>query len=398
MAGGVIGLVAVTVALSRLEARPPSVARGEIIIDSVSRGELIRNVRAPGSLVPENIRYVAAVTGGRVEQRPLRPGAAVKANTVILVLSNPDEQLQLLEAQRQLSDAQQNLVTLRSNLESGRLAQESAIATLNTQLAQAKRDLATAQALDKKNLSSPNELQAAQDLVTELTKRVQIEQQRLDLMKSSADEQINGARSNIERTQAVVQFRRDRIAALNVTAGIDGQLQSLNLEDGQWVNSGQELARVAQPGRFKAVLRVPETQAKDVAVGQKVTIDLRPDTVMGHVVRVDPVSTNATVEVEVALDGKMPESARSDLSVDGIIEIDRLEDVMYVQRPAYGQAESTVGLFKLEPDGKTAVRVNVKLGRASVNQIEVVSGLQPGDRIIVSDMSNMDNTNKVRIN
>jgi HlyD family secretion protein len=398
IAGGVVGLVAVTVALSRLEARPPSVARGEIIIDSVSRGELIRQVRAPGQLVPENIRYVAAVTGGRVEERPLRPGSPVKANTVILVLSNPDEQLQLLEAQRQLAQSQQDLVTLRTNLESSRLAQEANIASLNTQLAKAKRDLETALALDKKNLSSPNEVQAARDLVTELNTRVQIEQQRLELMKSSEGEQLDGAKANVDRNRAVVQFRQDRIAALHVPAGMDGQLQQLNLEDGQWVNSGQELARVAQPGRFKAVLRVPETQAKDVAIGQPVTIDLRPATVQGHVVRVDPVSQAASVEVEVALDGEMPQGARADLSVDGVIEIDRLKDVMYVQRPAYGQAESTVGLFKLEPDGKTAVRVNVKLGRASVNQIEVISGLQPGDRIIVSDMSNMDNTNKVRIN
>ena len=196
----------------------------------------------------------------------------------------------------------------------------------------------------------------------------------------------------------MVQFRQDRIAALRVPAGIDGQLQRLDLELGQWVNSGQELARVAQPGRFKAVLRVPETQAPDVAVGQLVDIDLRPAIVKGTVMRIDAVSTNATVEVEVSLDGDMPPGARADLSVDGTILVERLPDVMFVQRPAYGQANQTVGLFKLDADGGTATRVNVQLGKASVNQIEVKAGLEPGDRVIISDMSNFDLAAKVRIN
>lgn len=398
IAGVVIAAGALTIMLSQLEARPPAVTRAEVIIDSVRRGELVRQVRAPGTLVPENIRYVAAVTGGRVEERPLRPGVAVKANTVILVLSNPDEQLQFLESQRALAQAEQDLVTLRTTLESTRLAQEATLAQLNTQLAQAKRDVETYEALDKKGLASSNELKRFRELGSELETRLGIEQQRLDLMRTSAKEQLAGATENLARMRAVSRFREERLAAMRVTAGIDGQLQSLNLELGQWVNSGQELARVAQPGRFKAVLRVPETQAPDVAVGQRVDVDLRPAIVKGNVMRVDPVSQGGYVTVEVALEGEMPQGARADLSVDGTIEIDRLQDVMSVQRPAYGQAQSTVSLFKLDPDGKTASRVNVKLGKASVNQIEVQAGLQPGDRVIISDMGNFDRVNKVRIN
>ena len=400
IAGGVIAAVMLTVALSQLEARPPSVARAEVIIDSVQRGELVRAVRAPGTLVPENIRYVAAQVSGRVEDRPLRPGAMVTKNTVILVLSNPDENLQLLTAQEALAQAEQNLVTLRGSLQSNKLQQDAAIARIKTQLAAAERNKNTFEALDqsRKGLASENELKAARELVAELTTTLRIEEERLKLMSSMMVEQIAGAENTVNSNKAVVQLRRDRIRDLNVTAGIDGQLQSLNLELGQWINSGTELARVAQPGRFKAVLRVPESQAKDVVVGQKVDVDLHPAIVKGRVMRVDPISQNATVEVEVALEGEMPQGARSDLSVDGTIEIDRLPDVLFVQRPGNSQPDQTVGLFKLEPDGKTAVRTNVKFGKASVNLIEVQAGLQVGDKILISDMGQYDTVNRVRIN
>jgi HlyD family secretion protein len=400
IAGGVIAAVMLTVALSQLEARPPSVARAEVIIDSVQRGELVRAVRAPGTLVPENIRYVAAVVSGRVEDRPLRPGAMVTSNTVILVLSNPDENLQLLTAQEALAQAEQSLVTVKASLESNKLAQEANIARIRTQLAAAERNKNTFEKLDetRKGLASENELKAARETVVELTTTLRIEEQRLKLMESSMAEQIAGAENTVNSNKAVVQLRRDRIAGLNVKAGIDGQLQSLSLELGQWINSGTELARVAQPGRFKAVLRVPESQAKDVVVGQKVDVDLHPAIVKGRVMRVDPISQNATVEVEVALEGEMPQGARSDLSVDGTIEIDRLPDVLFVQRPGNSQPDQTVGLFKLEPDGKTAVRTNVKFGKASVNLIEVQAGLQVGDKILISDMGQYDTVNRVRIN
>jgi len=397
---GVVAAVMLTVALSKLEARPPSVARAEVIIDSVQRGPLIRQVRAPGTLEPENVRYVAAVVSGRVENRPLRPGAMVTRNTVILVLSNPDEQMLLLTAQEALAQAEQNLVTLRGSLQSNKLAQEAAIARVRTLLSVAERNKATFEALDqsRKGLASENELKAAREQVVELTTTLRIEEERLKLMESMMAEQIAGAQNTVNSNKAVVQLRRDRIAGLNVIAGIDGQLQSLNLEDGQWINSGTELARVAQPGHFKAVLRVPESQAKDVAVGQLVDVDLHPAIVKGRVMRVDPISQNATVEVEVALEGEMPQGARSDLSVDGTIEIDKIPNTLFVQRPGNSQPDQTVGLFKLEPDGKTAVRTNVKFGKASVNLIEVLAGLQVGDKILISDMGQYDNVNRVRIN
>ena len=397
IAGGVIAVVAATVALSNLEARPQGVPRAELWIDSIVRGTMVREVRAPGTLVPEMMRYVAAVTAGRVEERPLRPGSPVTKNTVILVLSNPEVQLEALEAQRNLASAEQDFVTLRTTLESNRLNQAGQVAQIKSLHAQAERDAAVMEELDKKGLSSRNEVQRAKDAVEELKVRLDVEQRRLDLLGNAMGEQIEKARANVGRLQAIVRFQNERVESMRVLAGEDGVLQSLNWELGQWINPGQELARVAQPGKLKAVLRVPETQVKDVVLGQKATIDTRNGLIPGRVMRVDPVSLNATVTVEVALEGKLPPGARTDLSVDGTIELERLTDVLYVARPAYGQPETTVGLFKVSADGKTAERISVKLGRASVSTIEVQQGLQPGDSVIVSDMTRFDNVEKVRI-
>lgn len=397
IAGGIAALVVTTVALSNLEARPQGVPRAELWIDSVVRGPFVRQVRAPGTLVPEQMRYVAAVTAGRVEARPLRPGSPVTAGTVILELSNPEVQLEALEAQRNLTQAEQDLVTLRTSLESGRLAQASSVAQLTSQRGQALRDAAVYEGLDAKGLSSKNEVQRARESAAELETRLKLEQQRLDVISSAMSEQLEKAKANVERLRAIARFQGERVASMKVLAGQDGVLQSLNWELGQWVNPGQELARVAQPGKLKAVLRVPETQVKDVALGQPTTIDTRNGVVNGRVMRIDPISQNGTVTVEVALEGALPKGARADLSVDGVIELERLTNVLSVARPAYGQPESTVGLFKVSADGKTAERLSVKLGRASVSTIEVQAGLQPGDSVIVSDMSRFDNVQKVRI-
>ena len=397
IAAGVVAVVAATVALSNLEARPQGVPRAELWIDSIVRGTMVREVRAPGTLVPEMMRYVAAVTAGRVEERPLRPGSPVTRNTVILVLSNPEVQLEALEAQRNLASAEQDFVTLRTTLESNRLNQAGQVAQIKSLQAQAERDAAVMEELDKKGLSSKNEVQRAKDAAAELKVRLDVEERRLDLLANAMGEQIEKARANVGRLEAIVRFQNERVASMRVLAGEDGVLQSLNWELGQWINPGQELARVAQPGKLKAVLRVPETQVKDVVLGQKAKIDTRNGIIDGHVIRVDPVSLNATVTVEVALEGKLPPGARTDLSVDGVIELERLTDVLYVARPAYGQPETTVGLFKVSADGKTAERISVKLGRASVSTIEIQQGLQPGDSVIVSDMSRFDNVEKVRI-
>jgi multidrug resistance efflux pump len=397
IAGGVVAVVAATVALSNLEARPQGVPRAELWIDSIVRGTMVREVRAPGTLVPEEMRYVAAVTAGRVEERPLRPGSPVTKNTVILVMSNPEVQLEALESQRNLAQAEQDFVTLKTTLESNKLNQAGQVAQIKSLKAQAERDHAVMLGLDEKGLSSKNEVQRAKDAAAELETRLDVEQQRYNLLANAMGEQLDKARANVGRLQAIARFQAERVASMRVLAGEDGVLQSLNWELGQWINPGQELARVAQPGKLKAVLRVPETQVKDVVLGQKAKIDTRNGLIDGRVIRVDPVSLNATVTVEVALEGALPQGARTDLSVDGVIELERLTDVLYVARPAYGQPETTVGLFKVSADGKTAERISVKLGRASVSTIEVQQGLQPGDSVIVSDMSRFDNVEKVRI-
>jgi HlyD family secretion protein len=405
---GVAVLGVTTVALGNLEQRAPSVDRATLWIDSVQRGTMTRQVRAPGTLTPEHIRYVVAVTSGRVEALPIRPGVTVQPSSILLELSNPDVQLEMLNAQSAVTNAEQNYVTLKTSLESQRLAQESAVANARTAYANAKRDFETFKALDEKKLASAQEVARSKDVMEQSEKVYAAEQARLKVNSDAIESQLRLARENIDRLNAILKFQMDRVASMKVPAGDSGQLLSLGngqqeLQLGQWILAGQTLATVAQPGKLKAVLRVPETQAKDVALNQKVDIDTRAGggantgVVKGHVSRVDPTSVNGTVTVEVLFDGPLPPGARADLSVDGVIEIERLDDVLYVQRPAYGQAESTVGLFKLDPDGKTASRVNVKLGRSSVSTIEIVSGLQPKDKVIVSDMSQWDNVAKVRL-
>ena len=405
---GVAVLGVTTVALGNLEQRAPSVDRATLWIDSVTRGTMTRAVRAPGTLTPEHIRYVVAVTSGRVEALPIRPGVNVQPSSILLELSNPDVQLEMLNAQSAVTNAEQNYVTLQTSLESQRLALESAVANARTAYGNAKREFDTYKALDEKKLASTQEVARTKDMMDQTQKQLLAEEKRLKVQTDAIESQLRLARENISRLNAILKFQMDRVNSMKVPAGDSGQLLSLGngqteLQLGQWILAGQTLATVAQPGKLKAVLRVPETQAKDVALGQKVDIDTRAGggantgVVKGHVSRVDPTSVNGTVTVEVLFDGPLPPGARADLSVDGVIEIERLENVLYVQRPAYGQAESTVGLFKLDPDGKTASRVNVKLGRSSVSTIEIVNGLQPKDKVIVSDMSQWDNVAKVRL-
>jgi multidrug resistance efflux pump len=400
---GMVAIAGVTLALSRLEPAAPTVERGTLWIDSVRKGTMVRQVRAPGTLVPEQIRLISAVTAGRVEQILVRPGTPVTAQTTLLEMSNPDVQLQLLEAQRQLTAAEGDLVNLRTSLETTRLQQEGAVATLRTQHQEAQRNLTVVQALEQKQLASENEIKTARERAAELEQRLGIEQQRLKVLAEAQRGQLALQEAQVERLRAIAQFQADRVASMKVVAGSDGVLQELGgaqtgqLELGTWVNPGFILAKVAQPGKLKAVLRVPETQAKDVVLGQPTSIDTRNGVVAGRVMRIDPAVQNGTVAVEVALEGQLPRGARPDLSVDGTIEIERLQDVLYVGRPAYGQAESVVGLFRLDPEGETASRVNVKLGRSSVNTIEVMQGLERGDRVIISDMTAWDNADKVRL-
>jgi HlyD family secretion protein len=397
VAGGIAALVLVTIALGMLPQAAPSVERASLMIDSVQRGTMLRAVRAPGTLVPERVRLVSALTAGRIEQLPVRPGATVAAGSALLELSNPDVQLEALEAGRQVTAAEAALVNLQTSLATQRLTQQATIASAQASASDAQRQAVMLASLGEKKLASSNDIAQASERATEQTARLAAERARLKVMDDAMAQQISLQRSEVQRARAIAEFQRQRVASMHVSAPEDGVLQTLPLELGQWVVPGQVLATVAQPGRLKAVLRVPETQARDVVIGQPVDVDTRNGIAKGHVMRVDPSVQNGTVTVEVALDGTLPRGARPDLSVDGTIEIERLSNVLHVGRPAYGQGESTVGLFRLDPDGSYATRVPVKLGRSSVTTIEVVQGLKAGDRVITSDMSQWDNVERVKL-
>ena len=395
---GLAAVVVVTFAIGSLEPAAPSVSSGTVFTDSVQRGTMLVQVRGPGTLVPEQIRWISALTAGRIERKLVQPGTIVEPNTMLVEMSNPDVQLQALEAERQLTAAEAQLVNLRSTLQTQLLGQKGTIATVETQYADAQRAVMAAESLAQQQLISVTDLQQARDQAKEFETRVGIERERLKVMEQSMDEQVASQKSQVERMKAIVKFQSDRLASMHVRAGAHGVLQDLPLEEGQWVQSGATLAKVVQPDRLKAVLRIPEVQARDVTLGQTAFIDTRSDTIPGHVIRIDPASQNGTVAVDVSLDvDSLPRGARPDLSVDGTIEIARLEDALFTGRPAFGQAQSSVQLFKVVDNGSAAVRVTVKLGLASVNSVQILSGLDVGDVVILSDMSQWDNVDRVRL-
>ncbi|HEY0035662.1 MAG TPA: HlyD family efflux transporter periplasmic adaptor subunit [Longimicrobium sp.] len=396
-AAGLMVLTVCTVALARLEPAAQSVERTTVWTDTVRRGEMLRQVRGPGTLVAEDIRWVPAVVPGRVERKLVFPGMAVKAGTVLAELSNPDVERQALEARRQLAAAASDLATLRSNLESQRLTQEATVATVRNQLREADRQATAAEGLSAQQLVSRQEVENARGDAEEMRARLGVEQRRLSFIGQSMQSQIAAQQSQLGILRTLADFQQKQIEAMQVRAGSDGVLQELAVEPGQWVNSGTTLAKVVQPGRLKALLRIPETQAKDVVVGQAASVDTRNGIVRGRVVRIDPSVQNGSVAIDVALDHPLPRGARPDLSVDGTVDIERLTNVMYVSRPAYGQAESTVSMFRLAPAGAEAQRTQVRLGRGSASTVEVISGLKPGDIVILSDMSQYDGSEKVRL-
>lgn len=394
---GLAGVAAITAALAALDPAAPTVERGSAWIDTVESGPLVLEVRGPGTLVPEQIRYVTAVTAGRVERRLVEPGQAVTPETVLLVLSNPDVQLEALESERQLTAAQAERMNLQVSLESQRLNQEAVVAAARAQYEEAHRQATAADTLLAKELISRNEAARLKDQLAEARTRLRTEESRLALYSRVIDSQVNMQRQQVERMRAVHEFQRDRVRSMDVVAGAAGVVQEIPLEVGQWAQSGTTLARVIEPGRLKAVLRIPETQAPGVALGQRAAIDTRNGIIPGRVVRIDPASLNGTVSVDVALEGELPRGARPDLTVDGTIEIDRVDSALFVGRPAYGQPNSTAGLFRLTPDGEHAERVTVRLGRSSVNAIEILGGLSAGDRVIISDMSRYDGVDRVSL-
>lgn len=389
--------VVITILLSSLTPAAPTAQLATVLVDSVRRGELVREVRGPGSLVPEQIRWISALTPARVERIPARPGDSVQAETVLLELSNPDVQIQALEAQQQLTAAEAQLVNLRTTLEIQQLTQQSLLAQARTAYHEARRNAMAAETLAVKGLSSPFELSRARDQAEEAATRLQIEERRLRLLTESMEPQVHVQHEQVVRLRAITTHRQNEVHGLRVRAGERGVLQELPLQLGQWVVPGMVLARVVQPSRLKAVLRIPETQATDVQIGQRATIDTRNGLIRGRVVRIDPASHNGSVGVDVALEGDLPAGARPELSVDGTIEVERLRDALFVGRPAFGQANSTISLFKLVDGGDAAVRVPVRVGSSSVHTVEIIAGLEAGDRVILSEMSRWDDVDRVRL-
>lgn len=398
---GLAGIVAVSVAVSRLKPAAPPVERGTLWIDTVKQGSMTRDVNAPGTLTPDNPRNITALTSGRVEELPVKPGINVTPSTILVVMSNPDEDIKQLQSEQALNAAIGQLAQLKTTLHQQILSQQGIVANARTTYNTATRQLAVADSLSKKQLYSANDVAAARDAQVEAKQRLDIEQKRLEDMQTSEGQQIQLQQDQIESLRRILDEQKRRMASMTVRSPEAGQLQSLGnppLELGQYINAGTQIARIVQPGRLKAVLRVPENLAKDVVPGLQASIDLHNQTVVkGHVIRTDPSSVAGTVTVEVAIDDALPAGTRSDLAVDGTITLERIPNTKYIGRPGFGQAESNVGIFKVIPNKGEAVRVTVGLGRASVNTIEVKSGLAVGDSVIISDMSQFDNTQRVRI-
>ena len=399
IAGGILLAGLITVGVTLLEPAPPTVDGGAIWTDSVRRGPMVRSVRGVGTLTPEIIRIVPAQTAGRVEEIYLRAGAQVQPGTPLIRLTNPDVELLLLESERQLTAAQSDLVSLGANLQGQILQREASVNQARTAYLEAQRQARIfTDANAKRGIVPANEVSRIQDQVEDAKLRFEIEQKQLDLQKGTVDGQLAAQREQIDRLRAVVNQRRTMLNSMNVVATSMGVLQQLDLEVGQYVNPGLELARVVEPGKLKAVLRIAETQMRDVVIGQTAYVDTRNDTIRGRVVRIDPAAQNGTMGVDVAFEEELPGSARPDMSVDGWVELDRLPNVLHVQRPNFGSAGQTVGLWVLSKDGKTAERKQVKLGQTSVNFVEIVSGLNQGDVVILTDMQQYDDYTKVRIN
>ena len=396
--GVVIALVAITVVLARLKPAAPTVDKNLVWIGTVARGEMRREVRGLGTLVPEEIRWIAARTQGRVDQIVLRPGATVTPNSIILQLTNPDVTQAAAAADSELKAGEAELVNLRVTLQSGVLAAESTAASAKAEYEQAKLKAEVNEQLFKDGLVPALDLRVSKVTAEQAQTRNEIEQKRFAFAKDSVAPQLAVKDAEVDRLRAQAKLRHEELDALAVRAGMSGVLQLLPVDVGQQVQPGTNLARVADPTKLKAEIRIAETQARDIQIGQAASVDTRNGIVEGTVSRIDPSVQNGTVTVDVRLPAELPRGARPDLSVDGTIQLERLDDVVYVGRPAFGQEKSKVGIFKLDPSGTYATRTQVTLGRSSVNSIEVVAGLQPGDRVILSDMSQWDANDRIKLN
>jgi HlyD family secretion protein len=393
----VLVLGGVTLGLSRLRPAAPSVDRATIWTDDVKRGPMLREVRGLGTLIPEDIRWIPAQTDSRVDRIVIRPGAIVKPDSIILELSNPELQRDALDAEYQLKGAEADYANLKVQVHSELLNQKAAAAAVHSDYEQAKIQHDVDEKLREQGLGAELNARLSKVKEEQLGIRAQLEDERTQNAIDTVNSRLQAQESKVDEQRALYQLRKSQLDALHVRAGIDGVLQLVPVEVGQRVTPGTNIARVADPKKLKAEIKIAETQAKDVVIGLKAAIDTRNGIVTGHVSRIDPSVQNGTVTVDVAIDGALPQGARPDLSVDGTIEIENLKDVLYVGRPVHGQSDSTIGIFKLDPDGAEAARVNVKLGRSSVNTIEIVQGLNVGDKVILSDMSQWDTFDRIRL-
>jgi HlyD family secretion protein len=393
-----LSVAGVSYGLSKLRPAAPSVDRSTIWPDEVKRGPMVREVRGLGTLVPLDIRWIPAQTPARVERIVVRPGPQIlNPSTVILELSDPVLKRDVVDAEYQLKGAEAEYANLKVQVNSDLMNQKSAEASVRSDYEQAKIQHDVDVKLYKEGIASDVTKELSRVKVEQLAIRVQLESERTRVAEESSQARLQAQQARVEQQKALYELKKAQADALHVRAGINGVLQLLPVEEGANVAVGTNLARVADPRHLKAEIKIAETQAKDVAYGQNATIDTRNGIVKGHVIRIDPSVVNGTVTVDVGIDDPLPLGARPDLSVDGTIELENLKDVLYVGRPVHGQADSTIGLFKIDPDGSEAQRVNVKLGRASVNTIEVLDGLKVGDKVILSDMSAWDNFDRIRL-
>jgi len=397
-AAGALVLLLITVVVARLKPAAPSVDKNLVWIDTVKRGSMVRQVRGLGTLVPEEIRWIAARTQGRVERIVLRPGAAVTTDSIILVLANPTVQQAALDAESELRSAEAEFITFKVQLERGVLDAESGLAMAKSAFETNRLQAEVNEDLFKDGLVSALELRRSKVAAEDATSRYEIEKKRYAFTNDSLAPQLAVKQAAVDRANAQAKLRRDDADALNVRASMNGVLQELPVEVGAQVQPGANVARVVDPTHLKAEVRIAETQARDIQIDQLATIDTRNGVIEGHVARIDPSVQNGTVTVDIRLTGELPKGARPALSVDGTIELERLENIIYVGRPASGQERSSVGLFKLADDGVHAQRIPVQLGRSSVNTIEIIGGLQPGDRVILSDMSQWDSAERIKLN
>jgi HlyD family secretion protein len=392
-----VSITGVTYGVTRLRPAAPAVDKATIWTDEVKRGPMIRDVRGIGTLVPVDIRWIPAQTDSRVDRIVLHPGAIVKPDSIILELSDPILQRETLDAEYQLKAAQADLENLKVQINSELLNQKSFTATVRSDYEQAKLQHEVDEKLRAEGIGAEVTAKLSKVKAEQLAIRLKLEEDRTKNAEDSTVARLQAQQSHVDQQRALYDLKRSELDSLHVRTGIEGVLQLVPVDVGQHVTPSTNLARVADPKHLKAEIKIPETQAKDITIGQPATVDTRNGIVKGQVSRIDPSVQNGTVTVDVLFTEPLPNGARPDLSVDGTIELENLKDVLYVGRPVHGQSDSIIGLFKLVDDGSEAVRVNVHLGKTSVNTVEILQGLKAGDKVILSDMAAWDAFDRVRL-